>query len=105
MAMLGMGQEEGNGNTFLCPSGADVWKSREVGMCVGPTYGPIVTGEAGGAQYVYDLDGVPSLVEGSGQSRPQPKPKTLIPGVPDMYLYIGGAALAAMVMLGGRRRR
>lgn len=104
MAMVGghgygMGAGEEDGSTFLCPSGADVWKSREVGMCVGPSYGPIITGEPGGAQYVYDLDGVPSLVEGSG------KPKTMIKGVPDMVLYVGGAALLALVVLGSRRRR
>ena len=87
----------GDYSTFNCPSGADVLKSREVGMCVGPTYGPIVTGESGGQQYVYDLDGVPHLVEGSA------KPKSLIPGVPNSYLY-GGLALLALFVLTGRRR-
>lgn len=45
------------------------------------------------------------LTEEDYYSTAPPKPKSLIPGVPDMVLYVAGAALAAMVVLGGRRRR
>jgi hypothetical protein len=44
------------------------------------------------------------LTEADYYSTAPPKPKPLINGVPDMFLYIGGAALAAMALLGGRRR-
>ena len=82
-----------------CPAGSDYLKSVELGMCVGPGYGAMLTTDAKGQQYVYDLGGTKSLVEGSG------KPKSIIPGVPDMYLYIVGGALLVIVMSAGGRRR
>ena len=85
------------GGDIKCPTGSDYAKSLELGMCVGAGYGAMLTTDAQGRQYVYDLGGVKSLVEGSG------KPRPIIPGVPDMYLYIGAAAVAAMALLGRRR--
>lgn len=101
MAMFGMGQSLPPGyvsQPFDCPEGSDFDKSQEVGMCVGAGYGAMLTTDAQGRQYVYDLGGVKSLVEGSGK----PKAVSMIPGVPDMYL-IAGAAILALLVLGRRR--
>ena len=82
-----------------CPTGSDYVKSVEMGMCVGPGYGAMLTTDAKGQQYVYDLGGTKSLVEGSGK----PKSTSLIPGVPDTYLIIGAVVLGFMLLLGRRR--
>lgn len=105
MAMIGMGAAvsaqdwldiEG---PIKCPQGSDYVKSVEMGMCVGPGYGAMITTDASGRQYVYDLGGNKSLVEGSGE----PKAKSLVPGVPDTYLALGAAVLGLLLLLGRRR--
>lgn len=82
---------------FNCPAGSDFDKSREVGMCVGPGYGPMYTTEADGTRTYYNLDG-----SVGGQDRPGAPPKSVIGGIPDMYLIVGAAIL--MLLLLGRRR-
>ena len=75
---------------FNCPEGSDFDASQRMGMCVGPDYGAIVTGEFGGAQYVYDLQGVRSLVAGTG--KPPAKDANWIPGIPNIAV-IGALGL------------
>jgi hypothetical protein len=84
---------------FNCPEGSDFDKSQEVGMCVGPDYDPIYSqATPGGVRTYYDLTGA-----AAGQYKPGAAAKSLLPGIPDTYIYVGaGAALLLALM---RRRR
>jgi len=85
---------------FNCPPGSNFDASQRIGMCVDAASNPIYSRGGGGMWSYYALDGSSWEVDPITGA---PKPKSLIPGIDNLYVYAAAGVLALMLFMKARR--